>query len=170
VNIFVLDSNPYIAATMMCDKHVNKMIVESCQMLSTIHHLFGSNPTEITLYKKCFVNHPCTIWARKTSENYHWLAVHALSLCHEYHKRYGKVHKCKVMCEWFVENFPKLITLGCLTPFAQAMPDKYKGDDAVLAYRNYYVGEKARFAKWKNGIIPEWFIQGVNNVRVPILQ
>ena len=34
MNIFVLDRDPYKAAEMMCDKHVVKMIVESCQMLS----------------------------------------------------------------------------------------------------------------------------------------
>ena len=35
MNIFVLDKNPYISAQMMCDAHVVKMIVESCQLLST---------------------------------------------------------------------------------------------------------------------------------------
>ena len=31
MNIFILDEQPEIAAQMMCDKHVVKMIVESCQ-------------------------------------------------------------------------------------------------------------------------------------------
>jgi hypothetical protein len=35
-----------------------------------------------------------------------------------------------------------------LTTFAQAMPDEYKNDDVVQAYRDYYNGEKAYFAKW----------------------
>ena len=33
MNIFVLDKDPYVAAQMMCDKHVVKMILEGCQML-----------------------------------------------------------------------------------------------------------------------------------------
>jgi len=37
------------------------------------------------------------------------------------------------------------------------MPDQYKSQDAVEAYRNYYLGEKAGFAKWTNREIPEWF-------------
>lgn len=38
----------------------------------------------------------------------------------------------------------------------QAMPDQYKHDDAVVAYRKYYLGEKMTFAKWKKRNIPEW--------------
>jgi hypothetical protein len=39
------------------------------------------------------------------------------------------------------------------------MPDQYKHEDAVVAYRQYYLGEKARFAKWKFGNVPTWFEQ-----------
>jgi hypothetical protein len=28
------------------------------------------------------------------------------------------------------------------------MPERYRGPDAVAAYRRYYAGEKARFATW----------------------
>ena len=44
MNIFVLDKNPTIAAQMLCDKHVPKMIVESAQMLSTAHRLLDGTP------------------------------------------------------------------------------------------------------------------------------
>jgi hypothetical protein len=37
------------------------------------------------------------------------------------------------------------------------MPDYCKGNDAVLAYQNYYILEKSSFAKWKSRAIPEWF-------------
>ena len=39
MNIFILDNDPVIAAQMQCDKHVVKMIVESAQMLSTVHRM-----------------------------------------------------------------------------------------------------------------------------------
>jgi hypothetical protein len=38
------------------------------------------------------------------------------------------------------------------------MPEQYKNADAVTAYRAYYLGEKTKFAKWKLGNVPEWFI------------
>mgnify|MGYP006111384259 CR=1 FL=1 len=36
MNIFCLDKDPVKAAEMMCDKHVVKMIIESCQILSAV--------------------------------------------------------------------------------------------------------------------------------------
>ena len=39
MNIFILDNNPIKAAQQQCDKHVVKMIVESGQMLSTVHRM-----------------------------------------------------------------------------------------------------------------------------------
>lgn len=41
------------------------------------------------------------------------------------------------------------------------MPDQYKvPDDAVKAYRDYYIGEKAGFAKWAYSSTPDWFTTG----------
>lgn len=39
MNLFILSTDPVIAAQMQCDKHVPKMIVESGQMLSTAHRV-----------------------------------------------------------------------------------------------------------------------------------
>ena len=45
-----------------------------------------------------------------------------------------------------------------LTPFAQAMPEKYKDANAVVAYRNYYIGEKSKIAVWKHSTPPCWWV------------
>ena len=45
MNIFVLHQDPDIAAQYHCDKHVNKMIVESAQMLSTAIRLRHGKPS-----------------------------------------------------------------------------------------------------------------------------
>jgi hypothetical protein len=38
------------------------------------------------------------------------------------------------------------------------MPDSYKvANDPALAYRNFYRGDKAKFAKWTKRASPEWF-------------
>ena len=44
MNIFILDKDPMKAAMMLCDRHVPKMIVESAQMLSTVHRLLDGKP------------------------------------------------------------------------------------------------------------------------------
>jgi len=158
MNIFVLDNDPYIAAQMMCDKHVVKMILEGCQMLSTVHSLDVVQDNKRTLYKPCFHNHPCTIWARASKSNYYWLANHTYELTNEYTSRYGKTHKSTSMAQWFTCNVPSNLPNTICTKFAQAMPDVYKNTDAVTAYRAYYVGAKRRFAKWSNGKTPKWFL------------
>jgi hypothetical protein len=47
---------------------------------------------------------------------------------------------------------------GGLTPFAQAMPVEYKSDDALIAYRLYYIEAKRHLASWKKRDMPFWFI------------
>ena len=44
MNIFILDEDPHVAAQMLCDKHVPKMIIESAQMLSTVHRMLDGTP------------------------------------------------------------------------------------------------------------------------------
>ena len=172
MNIFILDKDPCISAQMMCDKHIVKMIVEGCQMLSTNHRLSGSHNVytiPVNLYKQAFANHPCTIWARQTKENYMWLADHTLELCHEYTRRYGKIHSCEQMSKWFSKYYPLRTPDGDLTPFAQAMPDEFKvHGNGVSAYRKYYIGVKFKFAKWKYTKIPDWYTEGLTNAPVMV--
>lgn len=172
MNIFVVHENPIIAARSLCDKHVVKMIVEGCQMLSTIHRMASSHVLHapVELYKQSFMNHPCTIWARESVDNYKWLTYHTHELSNEYTHRYGKVHKAHDMTKWFIFNIPYIIKKQQLTPFAQAMPDKYKNKCAIQAYRDYYIHEKARFAKWKFTEPPQWFTESVTNVSMQVLQ
>tara|TARA_R100000664_G_scaffold33096_1_gene49346 strand:- start:584 stop:1066 length:483 start_codon:yes stop_codon:yes gene_type:complete len=152
MNIFAVDNDPKIAAQQLCDKHVVKMILESAQMLCAVF------PNGDAPYKRAFYNHPCTKWARESVENYEWLLNHAYAMCQEYTRRYGKVHKSLNAIGWCGSNYHKLnIPSKGLTPFAQAMPEEYKNDCSVTAYRSYYNGEKAYFAKWTKRETPNWF-------------
>jgi hypothetical protein len=179
MNIFVLDQQPEISAQMMCDKHVIKMILESCQLLSTAHHVLDGDVIEVNTGKRRYktsvctkkdickatmINHPCTIWVRESRANYMWLWKHAYALCKEYTARYGKVHMMEEMLMNGLYVPPINIPRIKLTPFAQAMPEQYKDKNAVVAYRKYYINEKARFAKWKASLEPEWFALKVAEV------
>lgn len=155
MQIFILDKNPNTAARMLCDKHVVKMIVESAQILSTVHHLYDS-PHKHLVYKKTHEKHPCVIWAGKSKENYLWLLEHLSELIKEYEYRYCKHHKTTEIKK-ILETPPKsLLSIG-LTEFAQAIPEEYKQKDAVKAYREFYKNEKAHFAKWTKRKKPAWF-------------
>ncbi len=157
MNIFALDYSPKLAAQYHCDKHVVKMIVETAQILSTAHHINGVNSQlrEI-IYKETHKNHPCCIWARESTENYLWLCSLGIELCKEYTLRYGKIHKTQSILEMLVGNIPNFKYV-CFTPFALAMPEDCWKEDAVLAYRKYYMVHKRGICTWKTKK-PIWFI------------
>ena len=55
-------------------------------------------------------------------------------------------------------QFPKNIKNGQMTPVAQAMPDQYKNEDPIKAYRDYCINEK-HYASWERQDKPEWWVQ-----------
>lgn len=158
MNIFVLDFDAQIAAENHCDKHVIKMLLESCQIMCTVLHLQGVDPTTVP-YKATHKHHPCVLWANESSENYKWLWTLAFYLSKEYTKRYNKTHACdKLINSLLFSTHPSNFPGSKLTPFVQAMPEKYKvPGDAITAYRNYYMGDKKYFAVWKLNNTPTWW-------------
>ena len=85
MNIFVTDPSPYKSAQCLPDKHIVKMPLETCQMLSIVAsekwgHGFGTLPKlngePYKTEKGAFRNHPCTIWAQT---NFYWLIEHGLA-------------------------------------------------------------------------------------------
>ena len=143
MNIFVTDPNPVVSAQCLPDKHVVKMPLETCQMLSIVAskkwgHDFGTLPkkdgTPYKTEKGAFRNHPCTVWAQ---HHFRWLIEHGLALCAEYTHRYNKTHSCQYTIECADILFPD-------SPkpmhFVRAMYDEFKYDtdiDTFTAYKLY---------------------------------
>ena len=171
MNIFFLDSDPRKAAEAMCNKHVIKMILESAQLLCTAHHLipiWKDFPDKF--YKATHINHPCAIWVRQCSGNYCWLSQHASYLCKEYTYRYDKIHASQSIIKWCnsniaadVLNFGNILAeskvFGYGSDPPQCMPEEYKCNDTVQAYRNYYLNHKRHTMemKWTRRSPPEWW-------------
>ena len=152
MNIFVLDSDIKKCAQYHVDKHCVKMLVEHLQLLSSTYYFTGQD--ELAPYRLTHKNHPCSIWCRESLSNWKWLRDMTLELYVEYQNRYNnKNHKSGELLFDLVE--PNLVDIG-LTPFKLAMPEEYHNSDAVVAYRDYYNGEKRHLFNWKHGNIPEW--------------
>lgn len=184
MNIFVLNKNPVICAQQHCDKHVVKMILESCQLLSTAHRILdgeqyiklSKNNRKLKAWKlldereellcaASHVNHPCGIWCRENSTNYMWLHNLTVELAKEYTHRYGKHHlyERNGLIEELA-NIPANIELSdYLTPqtWAQAMPEEHKRDNVVEAYQTYYLKEKERMLVWTSRDTPDWAINAL---------
>lgn len=154
MNIFVLDDNPALAAIYQCDKHVVKMVLETGQLLSTVHRMHG-NDDEV-LYKATHMHHPCTKWASLSVENYDWLYTHFVGLACEYEYRYGRMHATYERLKHAVVKIPQGLDSKGKTKYTLAMPDEYKCEDAVTAYRNYYMGAKRDFLTYTKRGKPSW--------------
>ncbi len=154
MNIFVLDRDPGVCAAYHTDVHVPKMILESAQMLCTVLHGAGIDAPYLPTHR----SHPCTLWTGRSLSNWRWLASLALHLDREYRSRFGadREHASAGVVRGLPE--PPLPDPGP-TPFAQAMPEAYRGPDPVLAYRRYYAAEKATARSWARGSVPEWFVR-----------
>lgn len=175
MNIFVVGDNacPYASAHDLCDQHVSKMLLETAQILCSVAHRYGMPAP----YRPTHMRHPCVMWAGDGHHNWCWLVDHAQALATEFTARFGKAHKSAAVIDDVIlgRGVPTALSRGeglCVpigmpvtigmpdiaTPFAQAMPEQYRGHDAVEAYRRYYRAEKASMARWdRRGGPPDWF-------------
>jgi hypothetical protein len=178
MNIFYINEDPIIAARELADDHIRKMQIESAQMLSTAyrlnegiakiapsrsgkrmvkHWVLDKNKEDI-VYKVAHLNHPSTIWTRQSIQHYRWLVEHGLEICDEFEKRYGKRHKTKDVLEWLQDNEPNIPDNGFVDP-PQCMPDEFKEDNTLAAYKRFYILDKVKVKKldWKKlNNKPEW--------------
>ena len=163
------------------------MIIEYAQLLSTAHRVLDGKLTEVqfngkikkfrllpgesivtveskleianrTCYNLSHQNHPSAVWARETNSNYVWLFQLFQETALEYTHRYGKIHKTWIELNDFLKRAPQNIVIRSRTAFPQAMPPEFKDQhDSIEAYKNYYLGPKAAFARWTNRPAPTWF-------------
>ena len=154
MNIFVLDRNIKKCAQYHCDQHVSKMILESVQILCTCLNKKGVK----TPYKSTHIKHPCVLWVEESYSNFLWLKNLTIELNQEFAYRYDRTQDHASIRVLKVIEKQKYTDIG-LTEFVQAMPDEYKfKNNAVRAYRNFYRGEKSKFAKWTKRPIPKWMM------------
>jgi hypothetical protein len=147
MNIFVTHQFPAESAIVLPDKHIVKMPLECCQMLSIVgskwYHNYGQlhkkDGSPYATEKGAFRNHPCTKWAAESIDNTYWLIKWGMNLCDEYQLRYGKFHSCYNTLLEAYYLFPKG-KLDRANSFVRAMPDEFKLDttiDTFTAYKMY---------------------------------
>lgn len=181
MNLFYLDEDLDKCAEYHIDKHVGKMQLEAAQLLTTtlwVDKYLGYIPRKLnseelqvikshkklepsieertfTRYLPTHENHPSAIWVRSSLEHFYWTVCYVNALNSETQWRGNKSH---ASCAE-VNKMPEPINLpdiGWTAP-TLAMPDKYKSEDAVESYRNYYIHDKAEIASWKKRNKPYWW-------------
>lgn len=165
MNIFYLDHDPKVCATMHLDKHCVKMILEYAQLLSTAHRVLDGDrrADNDNFYKATHINHPSAIWVRKSYKNYYWLHELLECLCNEYTYRYNKIHKVQESgLLQKLSRLPVCIGIDKFTEPTPAMPDDCKiENNSIESYRKYYQLYKSHIANWKMRNIPSWYVMEV---------
>jgi len=159
MNIFFLHHTAIASARYHADIHVGKMLLESCQLLATAHHVLGNG--DAVTYKPTHKNHPCAVWVRESKLHYKFVSDLAIHLACEFRKRFGKTHACEAVFEKELRHAPPALTNCKWVQPPQAMPEEFRGSDFVEAYKKYYAS-KADTMKmiWfkDEGATPWWFI------------
>ena len=154
MNIFVTDSCPVQSARNLPDKHIVKMPLETCQMLSIIYSdwyygvgkLYKQDGTPYRTAHGAFRNHPCTQWAAANQYNLAWLIMHGIALCDEYTSRYDKIHTCEAVIYQALRIYNACFddsvsqSYRKVAHFTRAMPESIKFDntiDTITAYKQY---------------------------------
>lgn len=156
MNIFAIDKSPIACARALDDKRVIKMVLETCQILSTaVWNHGGEGP-----YRQTHAHHPCCIWAMQTRANYMWTYALFEALAMEFKHRWEKAHKSWALHGETLLATAELIPPGELTPLPQCTPGVPKMEDVHEAYRRYLALRWARDnsgrVRWTKRLPPEW--------------
>jgi hypothetical protein len=175
MNIFILDEDVKKAAEYHVDKHIGKMILESCQLLQMTVELADS-PDFNKFFKKVLphakptyktnsmhINHPCAKWVRLNPINYLYLCSLTYALSDEYKRRKGKTHAsftntlnsgCLPTDRSIFDKLPSILNLD-LT-YLPCVPEEYKVGNVIESYREYYRKAKTHLHSWTNSEEPYW--------------
>lgn len=170
MNIFIVDSDPYVAAKSLCGKHCVKMPEETGNMLLWQVKRAGielPKTTQGVTKKLSHENHPCTVWLSASRANYIWGLKHFGALLEEYWLRYDKTHFAQTYHSIIMPNIDRILDSISqdrtpeTTPFPRCFGEHKESlskiIDTVSAYRAYY-HTKAHFAKWPSiNDVPAWW-------------
>lgn len=160
MNIFVLDPCIVKSVKSYCDKHINKMITESVQMLGfcSSKYLKEDINTEFPGVGKSHENHPCVKWLLESKGNYEYLWDLAQFMGIEYSYRERKdpnEHKSYRILNKLPRTIREMPDKG-LTKFVNCTKSFKDIPDVVEAYRLSYIFDKCRFVTWKRRLPPVW--------------
>tara|TARA_X000001036_G_scaffold426225_1_gene453363 strand:+ start:984 stop:1475 length:492 start_codon:yes stop_codon:yes gene_type:complete len=161
MNLFFIDDDPRIAATMLGDRHVGKMLLEACQMMSTAARNHGFDGG----YAKAYEHHPMTKWVSASKQHFQWAWDHALECGAEHERRFGTYHKSMLLLPTLSTAMHTVMPDVAWRNPPRCIPNEYKihydsweGDVPchVQSYRDYYQVDKAHLHQWTNREVPSW--------------
>lgn len=174
MNIFTTSDCPIQAAHWLCNKHVTKMGLESCQLLANCFTKEQLSHPDCPRNKRGEIRghfnpkHPSCIFTTYSKANMRWVIDHAQAIFQEHYERYPlKRHFAHDFLDWVIQNINiSSVPDGPLTEFTVAIREdkncrKVPGFNSlpvIEQYRLYIIYDKP-FAVWPNGKCPYWMPQ-----------
>lgn len=155
MNLFVSDLDPCQAARNLDDKRVNKMILETAQMLCCALHARGIAAP----YKPTHQRHPVTLWIARAPANGAWALRHGLALCEVYRAARGRSHATEAVLRSIAPYFTSTEFPSDWQNSARNQKFDFSHLPIVEAYRSYLICRWAtdKLPKvWTNRSVPEW--------------
>jgi hypothetical protein len=161
MQLFVTNPDPIICALELDNLRVNKIIMESAQIICTVLHGDGVKGLP---YKPTHAHHPITVWAADKQANLNWVKNYHLALMSEKLLRTDKTH---------ASGLPESV-LSHISSSKQpeTFQNSAKNDSLGLdftwckdVHRAYRLYLSARWAtakqqpRWANRTMPLWFNQ-----------
>lgn len=146
LNFFYLAENDEECAKYYGDRHLHKMIVEHCQVLSSAWHNVSDQqavqcPAGLYKKNKARGNHPVVLWATSSIAHYRKVVSVTRALLKERINRgFLKVHKSKAVLDILDNNQPPIECKDWTDP-PKCMPVEYHVDengkpfDVIQSYR-----------------------------------
>lgn len=170
MNIFFLHPDASTCAQWHCDKHINKMITEGAQMVSTCLHEYDVEMDG--LYQSSYEHHPMNHWLQESKGNLK-LTLHLMeALYQEKVYRYGGSHKSYDTVIDPVSQIVDHIDMpdNGETEIHPSVPGVDTTGDPYFDYRRFYIKDKKGFAEYTKREMPRWLreedatlVQGVND-------
>jgi hypothetical protein len=182
LNLFVLDHDVEVSVTYHVDNHVNKIALETLQVLSTA--LWLNQHPGISYDASMWYQHgmwecaarrsmprayapthmgPLAHWCRDPV-NYMWALRYGIELCKEHQYRMGTIiQQWRVLSQlprFTVNRAPRMwyaaVDESLLAPTQLARGKLLTLDETVDVYRRYYASSKSHLHKWTKREMPTW--------------
>lgn len=166
MNIFVVSRDWDTCARALDDKRLNKMILETAQILCTVINL--EEGAKVTPYSNTHEHNELTKWAAREIYHQRWLWQLGMAYGREITHRFGRKHSCQLVLEGLTFNWPKLAMVPRVLDedeFYNAARHKKLGLDFThlpvrKAYRLYLSARwpnDKRKPVWTNREQPTWY-------------
>ena len=154
---------PYESPRQTDDQRINKMFLETCQVLNTAL-ILNDAPEEVLLrtkagkpYRLAHPHHPLCKWAAESQGNWLWLFQMGTEYAREIRRRYGRTHSCEKTLRDLPQHAHQYIPAGGLTPWVLCMPEEFQDHtDPVGSYRRFYMTKPN--VRWVRTSPPSWWV------------